>query len=197
MRTSTKRWEGWFTDPFERHELRWMSQGTPTSLVRDRDIEASDPVASGPFKVNPVRVEDHPSRFDMSWAMPIRTVDGTVDMPIVRNRFSIHAEHPEYASKIMRSTLSGANGNVVEDAAHLTSELVAEAMLHRCANPELYVDTMEDHIHVEVRDFDMISEDVDRVKLRASLLLMMNALTASWGVKPRDNCGVVWFDLSF
>jgi hypothetical protein len=55
-----KRWEGWFTDPYERHELRWMSQGTPSSLVRDGYIEDSDPVASGPFKVNPVRVEGHP-----------------------------------------------------------------------------------------------------------------------------------------
>jgi hypothetical protein len=54
--------EGWFTDPFERHEARWMSQGTPTSLVRDGDVEGSDPVASGPFKVNPVRIEGRPPR---------------------------------------------------------------------------------------------------------------------------------------
>jgi hypothetical protein len=52
--------EGWYTDPFERHEARWMSQGTPTSLVRDGTVEGSDPVANGPIKVTPVRIEGHP-----------------------------------------------------------------------------------------------------------------------------------------
>jgi len=49
--------EGWYTDPFERHEARWMSQGTPTSLVRDGKVEGSDPVADEPFKVTPTRIE--------------------------------------------------------------------------------------------------------------------------------------------
>jgi hypothetical protein len=34
--------EGWCTDPFGRHEARWLSQGTPTKLVRDGDIESYD-----------------------------------------------------------------------------------------------------------------------------------------------------------
>lgn len=34
--------EGWFTDPFGRHELRWLSTGTPTKLVRDGDVESYD-----------------------------------------------------------------------------------------------------------------------------------------------------------
>ena len=34
-----------------------MSQGTPTSLVRDGKVEGSDPVADEPFKVTPVRIE--------------------------------------------------------------------------------------------------------------------------------------------
>jgi hypothetical protein len=50
---------GWFTDPYERHQERWMSVGTPSSLVRDREVVGSDPVASGPFRVNPVRSEGH------------------------------------------------------------------------------------------------------------------------------------------
>jgi hypothetical protein len=49
--------EGWFTDPYERHEARWMSQGTPTRLVRDGDVEGSDPVDDEPFKVTPTRIE--------------------------------------------------------------------------------------------------------------------------------------------
>jgi hypothetical protein len=53
--------EGWYTDPFQRHEARWMSQGTPTHLVRDGKVEGSDPVSDEPFKVEPVRIEGHPA----------------------------------------------------------------------------------------------------------------------------------------
>jgi hypothetical protein len=49
--------EGWYTDPYERHEARWMSRGTPTPLVRDGKVEGSDPVADEPFKVTPVKIE--------------------------------------------------------------------------------------------------------------------------------------------
>ena len=35
--------EGWFGDPFGRHEARWISDGTPTALVRDGRDEAQDP----------------------------------------------------------------------------------------------------------------------------------------------------------
>jgi hypothetical protein len=48
--------EGWHADPYGRHEARWMSQGTPTSLVRDRGIESSDPVEDMPFGRTPVAV---------------------------------------------------------------------------------------------------------------------------------------------
>jgi hypothetical protein len=34
--------EGWFTDPFGRHEARWLSFGTPTKLVRDGGVESYD-----------------------------------------------------------------------------------------------------------------------------------------------------------
>jgi hypothetical protein len=34
--------EGWFTDPFGRHEARWLSFGTPTKLVRDDGVESYD-----------------------------------------------------------------------------------------------------------------------------------------------------------
>ena len=34
--------EGWCTDPFGRHEARWMSAGKPTKLVRDADSESYD-----------------------------------------------------------------------------------------------------------------------------------------------------------
>jgi hypothetical protein len=34
--------EGWFSDPFSRHEARWFSSGRPTFLVRDGHVESHD-----------------------------------------------------------------------------------------------------------------------------------------------------------
>jgi hypothetical protein len=34
--------EGWCTDPFGRHEARWLSEGRPTKLVRDGEVESYD-----------------------------------------------------------------------------------------------------------------------------------------------------------
>jgi hypothetical protein len=34
--------EGWYVDPFGRHEARWISDGTPTALVRDDGVESQD-----------------------------------------------------------------------------------------------------------------------------------------------------------
>jgi hypothetical protein len=94
---------------------------------------------------------------------------------VLGNRFTIHAEHPAYARKIMRSTLSGADSDVVEDAALLTSELVADAMMRPDADPQLFIDTRDGHICVEVRDSGFKSQCVDRVRLREWVLLLMNA----------------------
>lgn len=40
--------EGWYHDPYDRHEARWFSDGAPTDLVRDghqvtRDAPPPDP----------------------------------------------------------------------------------------------------------------------------------------------------------
>ena len=51
--------EGWFTDPFGRHEARWMSDGTPTKLVRDEETETDD---------------DPP---DEAWSPPLRPIEMT------------------------------------------------------------------------------------------------------------------------
>jgi len=34
--------EGWYTDPYGRHQARWFSDGKPTKLVRDGQVEAYD-----------------------------------------------------------------------------------------------------------------------------------------------------------
>jgi len=42
--------EGWYVDPYGLHEARWISEGVPTSLVRDGNVEAKDPPPDVPFK---------------------------------------------------------------------------------------------------------------------------------------------------
>jgi hypothetical protein len=57
--------EGWYNDPYPRHESRWISDGTPTALVRDAGVESQDPPPDEPITVAMQRVAE---------AMP---VDGT------------------------------------------------------------------------------------------------------------------------
>jgi len=75
----TRGLEGWCTDPYNRHEARWMSVGKPTDLVRDGWAESRDPVAGEPFTVPPVPLTEEtqmPSGFQRaddprSWELPV------------------------------------------------------------------------------------------------------------------------------
>jgi len=54
--------EGWYHDPYERHEERWYSNGKPTALVRDAHVESKDPAPSDlPPTGTLVRSEGDPS----------------------------------------------------------------------------------------------------------------------------------------
>jgi hypothetical protein len=48
--------EGWYRDPYGRHDDRWFSDGRPTRLVRDRGTESSDepPPGDPPLPLVPV-----------------------------------------------------------------------------------------------------------------------------------------------
>ena len=48
--------EGWCTDPFGRHEARWMSQGVPTVLVRDSGVESHDDPPDEPWSQEPEQI---------------------------------------------------------------------------------------------------------------------------------------------
>jgi hypothetical protein len=52
--------EGWFTDPYGIHEARWLSQGTPTKLVRDGDAKGYDAPPEGPPTRAPERLQHEP-----------------------------------------------------------------------------------------------------------------------------------------
>jgi hypothetical protein len=48
--------EGWFKDPYGRHEARWVSDSTPTALVRDAGVESQDEPPDEPITVKMERV---------------------------------------------------------------------------------------------------------------------------------------------
>ncbi len=45
--------EGWYTDPFDRHEARWFSAGAASKLVRDGTAETYDPPPDESFRHQP------------------------------------------------------------------------------------------------------------------------------------------------
>ena len=58
---SDQHFEGWFTDPYAVHEARWFSDGRPTKLVRDGQVESYDEPPQGPPTTVPERLEADPS----------------------------------------------------------------------------------------------------------------------------------------
>ena len=50
--------EGWYVDPFGLHEARWISDGTPTALVRDGRAESKDEPPPKTFDGALTRIEE-------------------------------------------------------------------------------------------------------------------------------------------
>jgi hypothetical protein len=50
-------YEGWCTDPYAKHDARWMSQGSPTKLVRDGTVESYDDPPNEPYTRDPEPIE--------------------------------------------------------------------------------------------------------------------------------------------
>lgn len=63
--------EGWYQDPYGRHEARWISDGEPTKLVRDGVRESYD---SPPEDVTPgplVELAAWSWRTAATWSVPM------------------------------------------------------------------------------------------------------------------------------
>jgi hypothetical protein len=56
-----KNLEGWYTDPYARHEARWLSDGRPTKLVRDGDVTCYDEPPQWSFIREPEPIVFHPA----------------------------------------------------------------------------------------------------------------------------------------
>ena len=66
-RASTSSWGaavGWYKDPYNLHELRWISDGNATHLVRDGDVTSSDDPPAEPFTGTLVAPDEMPARFE-------------------------------------------------------------------------------------------------------------------------------------
>jgi len=48
--------QGWYRDPYSVHEDRYFSDGRPTKLVRDGNVECYDPPPPGPPQMELVEV---------------------------------------------------------------------------------------------------------------------------------------------
>ncbi len=60
--------EGWYTDPYRRHEARWFSDGTPTELVRDQGKTSKDPAPGGSYAEQPKPVPEASDADDLQRA---------------------------------------------------------------------------------------------------------------------------------
>jgi hypothetical protein len=49
--------EGWYLDPYGRHEQRWFTSGHPTALIRNGAVDGNDP-PPGPLPHKPVPIAD-------------------------------------------------------------------------------------------------------------------------------------------
>ncbi len=69
--------EGWYTDPYGRHEARWMSAGKPTKLVRDGEVESYEDPPDTPPTQHAIEIE--PSPGSVTAADTLRADDGDPD----------------------------------------------------------------------------------------------------------------------
>jgi hypothetical protein len=72
--------EGWFVDPYGRHAARWISDGTPTALVRDGKTESHDPPPDAPYAgpLEPVAERPPTDGEDLRRADSAEAADGIV-----------------------------------------------------------------------------------------------------------------------
>ncbi len=97
-----------------------------------------------------------------------------------------------------RSCLGWANSDVVDVAALLTSELVANAVVHAHSPAIVVVSRSESILRVAVTDLGdsvLVVERHRQIGDGGRGLPLVDALSASWGVTPLVLGKTVWFTL--
>jgi len=87
--------EGWYTDPFGRHEVRWISDGKPTKLVRDGKVERYDDPPDEPTSRTPVTVEEPNARAprDLKRADQAEANEGLDEEKVIDTAFDVMTEN--------------------------------------------------------------------------------------------------------
>jgi anti-sigma regulatory factor (Ser/Thr protein kinase) len=111
--------------------------------------------------------------------------------------FPISGVQPAGARYLLRSILAGVPTETIEIAELLTSELVANALVHGSGDVTLAIDLEEDSLRVEVHDFDP-TLDLEPLHLEVTSnhgrgLAIVEALASSWGIEQRIAGKAVWF----
>jgi anti-sigma regulatory factor (Ser/Thr protein kinase) len=103
------------------------------------------------------------------------------------------------AREEVRAMLSDQPGEFIETAELLTSELVTNAVVHTGATAVLSVELRPPVLRIEVTDpgpvLSLTPLHVDARCDHGRGLAIVNLLARSWGVEPRGEGKVVWFEL--
>jgi hypothetical protein len=73
--------QGWYRDPYALHEDRYMSEGTPTKLVRDDGSESYDPPPDRPLPDGELVTVEPPANEELHGADLRRADDSCGDAP--------------------------------------------------------------------------------------------------------------------
>jgi hypothetical protein len=71
--------QGWYLDPYGRHQDRYFSQGQPTKLVRDGEVESVDPPPAEPLPAGELVSVERPGAQDGSDLLRTDRPSGTYD----------------------------------------------------------------------------------------------------------------------
>ena len=103
------------------------------------------------------------------------------------------------ARRITRGALGGKPADVVDTAELLVSELVANAVRHASAAPEISIDLDGGRVRVTVSDTSPETPDVRHSSLEAENgrgLLLVESLADAWGWYRTNRGKRVWFMLT-
>jgi anti-sigma regulatory factor (Ser/Thr protein kinase) len=117
-----------------------------------------------------------------------------------RTALPAEAQSVRAARRFVTSTLAGRgfSADLVDTAALLVSELVSNAVLHARSRVDVLVDGDADRVRVVVHDLSRRSvvrrrHQVDSATGRG--LVLLERLSADWGVQMRSDGKDVWFEL--
>jgi anti-sigma regulatory factor (Ser/Thr protein kinase) len=114
------------------------------------------------------------------------------------HRFPPRLESAREARRFVESLLDRWQVEPVSDAALLTSELVANCIIHARGDIDVRVREDGDRLRVEVADRDRdlpTPRPLDPAATRGRGLAIVDALADRWGTAPAPRGKVVWFEL--